>query len=49
MQFIKNFFKHDSVIGLSGLKRKTEYIYVEIPKEFKKTFVTNTENNYLLF
>ncbi len=49
MQFIMNFFKHDSVIGLSGLKRKTEFIYVEIPKEFKKTYVTNTENNYLLF
>lgn len=49
MQFIKNFFKHDSVVGLAGLKRKTEYIYVEIPKEFKQTYTTNIENNYLLF
>ena len=48
MQFIKNFFKHDSVIGLCGLKRKTEYIYVEVPKEYKKTFIQNTTNNYLL-
>ena len=49
MQFIKNFFKHDSVIGLTGLKRKTEYVFINIPKEFKKTTVQNIENNYLLF
>lgn len=48
MQFIKNFFKHDSVVGLCGLKKKTEYVYVEIPKDFKRTYVTNTTNNYLL-
>ena len=48
MQFIKNFFKHDSVVGLCGLKKKTEYVYVEIPKDFKRTYVTNTSNNYLL-
>ena len=48
MQFLKNFFKHDSIIGLTGLKKKTEYVYIEVPKEFKKTFIQNTENNYLL-
>ena len=48
MQFIKNFFKHDSVIGLSGLKKKTEYVCIEIPNSFKKTYTTNIENNYLL-
>ncbi len=48
MQFIKNFFKHDSVIGLCGLKKKTEYIYIEVPKNYKKTFIPNTQNNYLL-
>ena len=48
MQFLKNFFKHDSVIGLTGLKKKTEYAYAEIPKEFKRTFIQNTTNNYLL-
>ena len=46
MQFIKKFFKHDSVIGLCGLKKKTAYI--QIPKEFRKTLITNTERNYLL-
>lgn len=49
MNFIKNFFRHDSVVGLAGLKRKTEYVYIEIPKDFKKTYIQNTENNYLLF
>ena len=47
MQFIKNFFKHDSVIGLCGLKKKTEYVYIEVPKSYKKTFIPNPENNYL--
>ena len=48
MQFLKNFFKNDSIIGLTGLKKKTEYVYIEVPKEFKKTFIQNIENNYLL-
>ncbi len=48
MEFIKNFFKHDSVIGLCGLKKKTEYIFIDVPKNYKKTYITNTENNYLL-
>ena len=48
MQFIKNFFVHDSIIGLSGLKRKTEYVHIEIPKEFKYTNIQNVKNNYLL-
>lgn len=48
MEFIKNFFKHDSVIGLSGLRKKQEYVKITIPESYKKTFVTNTQNNYLL-
>ena len=48
MQFIKNFFKHDSVIGLTGLKKKTEYVFIEVPKEYKTTRLQNIENNYLL-
>ncbi len=43
-----NFGKDNAVIGLSGLKKKTEYVYVTIPKAYKKTFVQNIENNYLL-
>lgn len=46
MQFIKNFFKHDSVIGLSGLRKKTNQI--QLPMGYKKTLITNTEKNYLL-
>ena len=43
-----NLGKDDSVIGLCGLKKKTEYVYVTIPREFKKPFIQNTERNYLL-
>lgn len=48
MQFIKNFFKHDSVIGLSGLKKKTVYVYGEVPSYFKRTNIQNVKDNYLL-
>ena len=42
------FFKESSVVGLSGLRKRTEYVRIEVPREFKKTYITNTENNYLL-
>ncbi len=45
----ENFGKDNSVVGLCGLKKQTEYVYVSIPREFKKTFIQNTQNNYLLF
>ena len=48
MQFIKDLFKDNSVVGLCGLKKRTEYIFIEIPKLYKKTYVTNTKNNFLL-
>jgi len=49
MQFIKNFFNHDNtVIGLSGLRKRKEYVKVTIPESYKKTFIINTERNYLL-
>ena len=41
-------FKESSIVGLSGLKKKTEYVCIEVPREFKKTYSTNLENNYLL-
>ena len=46
MQFITNFFKHDSVIGLCALRKKT--FDMKIPVGYKKTFIQNTEKNYLL-
>ena len=47
--FVKdNFGKDDAAIGLSSLKKKTEYVFITIPKEYKKTFIQNTTNNYLL-
>ena len=43
-----NLGKDDAVVGLCGLKKQTEYVYITVPKEFKKTHVQNVENNYLL-
>ena len=49
MQFIKKFFNHDNlIIGLSGLRKRDEYVKVIIPVSYKKTYIQNTENNYLL-
>ena len=55
MRFLKDFFcvddffKDSSVVGLSSLKKKNEYVYVEIPREFRTTVLTNTARNNYLF
>ena len=50
MQFFKDFFNHDKIIiGLSGLRKSTEFVRVTIPEGYKKTHITNTAQNYLLF
>ncbi len=50
MNFIKNFFNHDNtIIGLSGLKKRKEYVKVTIPENYKKTYIPNMQQNYLLF
>lgn len=50
MQFITNFFKHDNIIiGLSGLKKREEYVKITIPENYKKSFIQKTEQNFLLF
>jgi len=43
-----NFGEDCSIIGLSGIKKKTEYIYITVPKDLKKTYIQNTGSNYLL-
>ena len=48
MQFLKKFFKHDSVIGLCGLKKQTQYVQINIPQSYKMGTIQNTKNNYLL-
>lgn len=48
MQFIKNLFKDETVIGLSGLRKRREFVKVTIPEIYKKTYISNTEKNYLL-
>ena len=42
------FFKDSSVIGLCGLKKRTEYAKITIPENYKKTYVPNYENNFVL-
>ena len=47
--FVHDNLGNDStIIGLSGIKKKTEYIYITIPKSYKNTYIQNTEKNYLL-
>lgn len=49
MQFIKHFFNHENIIiGLSGLRKQENYIKITIPKDYKKTYIPNFDNNYIL-
>jgi len=49
MQFIKNFFCHDNiVIGLSGIKKRCEYVKINIPDSYKKSTIQKTQYNYIL-
>lgn len=49
MQFLKNLFNHDKIlIGLCGIRKQKEYIKITIPDSYKKTFITDTAQNYLL-
>lgn len=48
MQFFKDLFKDDSPVGLSGLRKREEYVKVTIPEGYKKTYIPNTNNNFFL-
>lgn len=49
MKFIKKFFNHDdTVIGLCSLRKKDKYIKINLPEDYKKTFIQNVETNFLL-
>ena len=49
MKFFKNFFNHDKiVIGLSGIRKQQGYVKITIPDSYKKTRMSNLEQNYLL-
>ena len=48
MQFLKSIFKDNSVVGLCSIKKREEYIKINIPNNYRKTFIQNTERNYLL-
>ena len=48
MNFIKNFFSHDkAVIGLSGIRKKREYVIITVPEGYKKTYIPNIAENYM--
>ena len=49
MQFIKNLFKDESVVGLSGIRKKREFVKVTIPDSYKRAYIPNTEKNYFLY
>ena len=54
MQFIKSLFGNDplfkdsSVVGLCGLKKHAEYAKITLPESYKKTYIPNYENNFVL-
>lgn len=48
MQFLKKLFKDETIIGLSGLRKKEAFVKVHIPEYYKKTYITNGAQNYLL-
>ena len=48
MQFIKNLFKDERIIGLSGLKKQREFVRINLPENYKRTFIPNTERNIFL-
>ena len=38
----------DSVIGLSGLRKRKEYVQITIPAGYKNTYIPDTRNNIVL-
>ena len=49
MQFIKNFFNHDkTIIGLSSLRKRPEYVRINVNEKIKKTHITDISHNYFL-
>ena len=48
MQFIKKFFRNDMVIGLCGLRKKREFVKINIPEYYKRTRLSDCSENYLL-
>ena len=50
MQFIKNFFNHDKIIvGLTGLRKRKEFVKVTMPEFYKKTRVNTFNSQHYLF
>ncbi len=45
----KGLFNDTTIVGLSGLRKKDSYIKITVPEGYKKTYIPQYENNYLLF
>ena len=41
-------FKDNSVIGLSGLRKRREYVTITIPESYKKAHIPNTNYNFIV-
>ena len=41
-------FKDNAVIGLSGLRKRKEYVTISIPENYKRTYIPDTKYNFLL-
>ena len=49
MQFIKNFYNHEEIIvGLTGIRKRKEYVKITIPETCKQTYLNFPQKNYLL-
>jgi len=54
MQLFKSLFGNDplfkdtSIVGLSGLRKHTEYVKLTVPESYKKTYIPKYENNFVL-
>jgi len=48
MTFIKKLFNNDKVIGLSGLRKRREFVQVTIPEGIKTTELSFYNRNYIL-
>ena len=50
MAFLRKIFKQeDFVVGLCGLRRKKGFVKINIPQSYKNTYISNTEQNYILY
>ena len=45
----KGLFCDNTVISLSSLRKKEEYVKITIPESYKRTYIPKYETNFLLY